>query len=272
MALLTSTTLEFTGRTAARGGVPALRSPPGRAAPRHPHGPAPLHDAGVPRTHGRTRWRHGLRLHPGRAVLPPRRAPRVPHAPLRRDQAVLAGIGARRPRGADRHAPGLGQPVQAGPRRTLAGRPGAAATAAAALPPGRRRRPGRPRAPGARRAARRSRRALAGLSPGGRVRLRRPLQRSPLAGAADEVVLIALGVGVTPHRAVLRHLAAPGRRRRAPRAPADRGATPAAVGGAGPPPRAVRRPLAATGDRRRVTLVHVGRGGHPFRHDTEELA
>jgi ferredoxin-NADP reductase len=81
----------------------------------------------------------------------------------------------------------------------------------------------------------RFKRALAGLSPGDRVRLRRPLQRSPLAGAADEVVLIAQGVGVTPHRALLRH-------------------------------------LAATGDRRRVTLVHVGRDGHPFRHDTEELA
>ncbi len=80
----------------------------------------------------------------------------------------------------------------------------------------------------------RFKRALTGLSPGDRVRLRRPPQRSALSGAGDDLVLLAQGVGVTPHRALLRH-------------------------------------LAATGDRRRVTLVHVGRG-HPFRADTEELA
>ncbi|MGY1605866.1 MULTISPECIES: FAD-dependent oxidoreductase [unclassified Geodermatophilus] len=80
----------------------------------------------------------------------------------------------------------------------------------------------------------RFKRALTGLSPGDRVRLRRPLQRSALADTADDVVLLAQGVGVTPHRALLRH-------------------------------------LAATGARRRGTLVHVGRD-HPFRADTEELA
>ncbi len=80
----------------------------------------------------------------------------------------------------------------------------------------------------------RFKRALTGLSPGDRVRLRRPPQRSALSGTGDHLVLLAQGVGVTPHRALLRH-------------------------------------LAATGDRRRVTLVHVGRG-HPFRADTEELA
>ena len=80
----------------------------------------------------------------------------------------------------------------------------------------------------------RFKRALIGLSPADRVRLRRPPQRSALSGTGDDVVLLAQGVGVTPHRALLRH-------------------------------------LAATGDRRRVTLVHVGRG-HPFRADIEELA
>ncbi len=80
----------------------------------------------------------------------------------------------------------------------------------------------------------RFKRALAGLSPGDRVRLRRPPQRSVLSGAGEDVVLLAQGVGVTPHRALLRH-------------------------------------LAARGDRRRVRLVHVGRG-HPFRADTESLA
>lgn len=80
----------------------------------------------------------------------------------------------------------------------------------------------------------RFKRALTALSPGDRVRLRRPPQRSALSGTGDDVVLLAQGVGVTPHRALLRH-------------------------------------LAATGDRRRGTLVHVGRG-HPFRTDTEELA
>src|SRR4028118_719994 len=73
----------------------------------------------------------------------------------------------------------------------------------------------------------RFKRALAGLSPGDRVRLRRPLQRSPLAGAADAVVLIAQGAGVTPHRALPRPPAragAPPRRRRlrAPRVRAAR--------------------------------------------------
>lgn len=80
----------------------------------------------------------------------------------------------------------------------------------------------------------RFKRALAGLRPGDRVRLRRPPQRSALAGTGDDVVLLAQGVGITPHRALLRH-------------------------------------LAARGDRRRVRLVHVGRG-HPFRADTEALA
>ncbi len=77
-------------------------------------------------------------------------------------------------------------------------------------------------------------RALAGLRPGDRVRLRRPPQRPALSGAGDDVVLLAQGVGITPHRALLRH-------------------------------------LVARGDRRRVRLVHVGHG-HPFRGDTEALA
>ena len=54
----------------------------------------------------------------------------------------------------------------------------------------------------------RFKRALTGLSPGDRVRLRRPPQRSALSGTGDDLVLLAQGVGTTPHRALLRHLAA----------------------------------------------------------------
>lgn len=76
--------------------------------------------------------------------------------------------------------------------------------------------------------------ALAALSAGDQVRLRGPVLRFTLDGAADDVVLVAQGVGITPFRSMLRHIAAAGRSTRA-------------------------------------TLLHLG-PGHPFRADTEPAA
>lgn len=76
--------------------------------------------------------------------------------------------------------------------------------------------------------------ALAALSAGDVVRLRGPVLRFTLDGSADDVVLVAEGVGVTPYRSVLRH-------------------------------------ITAAGLPKRTRLLHVGRA-HPFRAETEHLA
>jgi len=76
--------------------------------------------------------------------------------------------------------------------------------------------------------------ALAALRPGDHVSIRGPILRFTLAGAAPEVVLLAQGVGITPFRSILVH-------------------------------------LAATDPHRDTTLVHVGRG-HAFHDETHRLA
>ena len=76
--------------------------------------------------------------------------------------------------------------------------------------------------------------ALAALQPGDVVKVRGPLARFTLDGSADEILLIAQGVGITPFRSVLRHL---------------------------------RQACV----RKHSTLVHVA-SAHAFRHETEQLA
>lgn len=76
--------------------------------------------------------------------------------------------------------------------------------------------------------------ALAALQPGDAAKIRGPFGRFTLDGSGEDVVLLAQGVGVTPCRSILRH-------------------------------------IAATGIVKNTTLLHVG-DGHPFRADTEPLA
>jgi ferredoxin-NADP reductase len=76
--------------------------------------------------------------------------------------------------------------------------------------------------------------ALAALQPGASVRFFGPLGSFTIAGTADDLVLLAQGVGITPFRSILRD---------------------------------VRQRVV----RKWATLVHVG-GDHPFRTDTESLA
>lgn len=80
----------------------------------------------------------------------------------------------------------------------------------------------------------RLKRALAALSPVDTVRMIGPLGHFTLDGTASPVVMLAQGMGVTPFRAMLRH-------------------------------------LALTGQDRPTSLVHVG-ATHPFRADTETVA
>lgn len=82
----------------------------------------------------------------------------------------------------------------------------------------------------------RLKRALTALQPGARVRVGGPLSSFTLDGAGDDVVLLAQGIGITPFRAMLAHVA-----------------------------------LTGTGVRSR--LVHVDSvGGHPYRADTASTA
>jgi glycine betaine catabolism B len=76
--------------------------------------------------------------------------------------------------------------------------------------------------------------ALAALQPGDTVQMRGPIRKFTLDGSADDVVLLAQGVGITPYRSILRH-------------------------------------IAATGMAKNTTLLHVGTG-HAYRSDTEPLA
>lgn len=76
-------------------------------------------------------------------------------------------------------------------------------------------------------------RALGSLALGDPVRLVGPLSSFTLEATASAVVMLAQGVGVTPFRSMLRH-------------------------------------LAMTGDRKATTLVQVG-ARHPFRADTERV-
>jgi ferredoxin-NADP reductase len=80
----------------------------------------------------------------------------------------------------------------------------------------------------------RLKRVLAALTAGDVVRFVGPIGRFTLEGAAPSVVMLGQGLGVTPFRAMLRH-------------------------------------LALTGQDTATTLVHVG-GTHPFRTDTESIA
>jgi glycine betaine catabolism B len=86
----------------------------------------------------------------------------------------------------------------------------------------------------------RLKRALGALEPGSRVRLIGPMSSFTLDGAGREVVMLAQGIGVTPFRAMLAHIAA------------------------------TEADIAAT-------LVHVGtaegpHAGHAYRADTEAMA
>lgn len=76
---------------------------------------------------------------------------------------------------------------------------------------------------------------LAALRPGDRVTLQGPIMRFTLDGAADHVVMLAQGVGITPMRSMLQH-------------------------------------LALTGAATRTELVHVAPAGHAYRADTEAAA
>lgn len=79
----------------------------------------------------------------------------------------------------------------------------------------------------------RLKRALGSLAPGDPVRLLGPLSSFTLETTASALVMLAQGVGVTPFRSMLRH-------------------------------------LAMTQDRTETTLVHVG-ARHAFRADTEDV-
>jgi ferredoxin-NADP reductase len=76
--------------------------------------------------------------------------------------------------------------------------------------------------------------ALASLKPGDSIKMRGPILKFTLDGSAPEVVFIAQGVGITPYRSMLRH-------------------------------------LANTRTSKHTTLIHVA-GSHAFRSDTEALA
>lgn len=76
--------------------------------------------------------------------------------------------------------------------------------------------------------------ALAALTPGARASLRGPIFNFTLKGAPHQVVFLAQGIGITPFRSLLRH-------------------------------------IAAAGLDTRATLIHVGQG-HPYRPETETLA
>jgi glycine betaine catabolism B len=76
--------------------------------------------------------------------------------------------------------------------------------------------------------------ALAALRPGDDISIRGPILNFTLAGAAPQVVLLAQGVGITPFRSILVH-------------------------------------LAAIDPDRDTTLVHVGQG-HAFRNESQRLA
>lgn len=76
---------------------------------------------------------------------------------------------------------------------------------------------------------------LAALRPGQTVTLRGPVNNFTLDGASDQVVMLAQGVGITPLRSMLAHIALSGR----------------AVGS---------------------TLIHVSPDGHAYRRDTEQWA
>jgi glycine betaine catabolism B len=80
----------------------------------------------------------------------------------------------------------------------------------------------------------RLKRALAALTAGDMVRFVGPIGRFTVEGAARSVVMLGQGLGVTPFRAMLRH-------------------------------------LALAGQDTATTLVHVG-ATHPFRADTESIA
>ena len=77
----------------------------------------------------------------------------------------------------------------------------------------------------------RIKRALAALTPGGVVRLLGPIANFTLGRTAPTVVMLAQGIGITPFRAMLRH-------------------------------------VAMSSSDKRTTLIHVGHQ-HPFRGDTE---
>jgi ferredoxin-NADP reductase len=78
--------------------------------------------------------------------------------------------------------------------------------------------------------------ALAALKPGDPVTLNGPILDFTLRGTPDDVVFLAQGIGITPFRSILRH-------------------------------------IAAAGVRKRTHLVHVGGSGDPpFRSETESLA
>lgn len=76
--------------------------------------------------------------------------------------------------------------------------------------------------------------SLSALKPGDQVTLRGPIMKFTLDGAADDVVFLAQGVGITPFRSMLRHIAA------------------------------ARLSV-------RTNLLHVG-DGHAFREETQQLA
>jgi len=76
--------------------------------------------------------------------------------------------------------------------------------------------------------------ALAALQPGDQAQMRGPIMKFTLAGSTDDIVLLAQGVGITPYRSILRH-------------------------------------IAAAGIAKDTTLLHVG-AGHAYRSDTEALA
>lgn len=77
--------------------------------------------------------------------------------------------------------------------------------------------------------------ALAALEPGGRASLRGPVFNFTLKGSPEDVVFLAQGVGITPFRSLLRH-------------------------------------IASTGLDKRTTLLHIGTQGHTYRGETESLA
>ncbi len=76
---------------------------------------------------------------------------------------------------------------------------------------------------------------LAALAPGDQVGLRGPVNTFTLDGAAERVVMLGQGVGVTPFRSMLAH-------------------------------------AAMTGLDVHTTLVHVAAAGHAYREDTEQWA
>lgn len=78
-------------------------------------------------------------------------------------------------------------------------------------------------------------RRMAALQPGDLVTLRGPVNTFTLDGAGDQVVMLAQGVGITPMRSMLSHIA--------------------------------RKDLAV-----HSALIHVASGGHAYRQETEQWA